>query len=164
MIAIEQGFELLLTFTFANLLGIAFFEVFRGYFKEPLGINRTNFAHILLCCLYKLMVNYPLGTFVEQRRRWMDEDLLVITDRLVAFSWVLAAAVVEETCTDSLAYLGVVLQVQSSARDHGKSESFHDLDQLLTHVLTSFHGASLNEVFVAPLILESVHFPRFVDR
>ena len=128
MIAIEQGFELFLTFTFANLLGIAFFEVLRGYFKEPLGVNRTYFAHILLRCLYQLVVNHPLGTFVEQRRRRMDEDLLVITDRLVAFSWVLAAAVVEETCTDSLAYLGVVLQVQSAARDHGQSKPFHNLD------------------------------------
>lgn len=108
MVPVEQRLEFFLTFSFADLLGITFFEVFRRYFKEPLGVNCTNFAHVLFCRLYQLVVDHPLGTFVEQGGRWVNENLLVVTYRLIAFSWVLTTAMVEEAGTDSLANLGVV--------------------------------------------------------
>ena len=49
----------------------------------------------------------------------MDENLLVVTDSLVAFRRVLATTVVEEASTDRLSDLCVVLKVETTARNHG---------------------------------------------
>lgn len=94
----------------------------------------------------------------------MDENLLVVADRLVAFSRVLPTAVVEEAGANRLSNLRVVLELERAAGDHWKAESIHDRNQLLSDILCALHCPRLDEVFVAPLVLESVHFPRLVHR
>ena len=94
----------------------------------------------------------------------MNEHLLVVTDSLVTFGRVLPATVIEEASTDSFPNLGEVFGMVGAARHNGQAESFHDLDQLLSDVLATLHGASLDKVLVAPLVLESVHFPGLVHR
>ena len=92
----------------------------------------------------------------------MDENLLVVADRLVAFSRVLPTAVVEEPGANRLPNLRVVFKLKRAAGDHWKAESIHDCNQLLSDILSAFHCPRLDEVFVAPLVLESVHLPRLV--
>ena len=92
----------------------------------------------------------------------MDKHLLVVTYRLVAFSGVLATTVVEESRADRLADLRVVLQLERAARHHWQAEPVHDLDELLAHILRTLHRACLDEVLVAPLVLEAVHLPSLV--
>lgn len=108
------------------------------------------------------MVNHPLRTLVEQARTWVNKHLLVVADGLIAFSRVLASAVVEETGADRLAYLGIVLQLEGAARDYRQPKPIHDCDQLFADVLASLHCTSLDEVFVAPLVLKAVHLPSLV--
>ena len=162
LVPVEQRFQLLLALPLADLLRIAFFEVFGSYLEEPFGVDGAHLPHILFSGLDKLMVDDPLGSFVEQRRTWVDKHLLVIADGFVALCGVLAAAVVEEASADRLSNLSVVLQLQASARDHWEAEALHYLHQLLPHILAAFHRTSLDEVFIAPLVLEAVHFPCLV--
>lgn len=93
----------------------------------------------------------------------MDEHLLVIADGLEAFGRVLAACVVEESRTDRLANLRVVFHLLCPTGDDGQAESIHDLDELLPNILTAFHGSRLDEVLIAPLVLEAVHLPSLID-
>ena len=57
------------------------------------------------------MVDNPLWSFVEQGAAWMDKNLLVVTDSLVAFSRILTTAMVEEACTDRLTNLRVIFHL-----------------------------------------------------
>lgn len=109
------------------------------------------------------MVDDPLRTLVEQRRARMNEYLLVVADSFEALGRVLTTGVVEETCTNRLANLGVVLHLLRSAGDHRQVEPLHDLHQLLAHILASLHSSGLNKILVAPLILEAMHFPCLID-
>ena len=92
----------------------------------------------------------------------MDEDLLVVADGLVALRRVLAAAVVEEAGADRLTDLCIVLQVHVAAGHHGQTEALHDLDELLADILGTLHRPRLDEVLVAPLVLEAMHLPSLV--
>lgn len=96
----------------------------------------------------------------------MDENLLVVADGLVSFRGILATTVEEEACADGLPDLRVVFLAATAAttRDHRQTEPIHDLDQLFAHVLAALHRPGLNEVLIAPLVGESVHFPSFVHR
>lgn len=57
------------------------------------------------------MIYDPLRSLVEQAGARVNEHLLVVADSLVAFSWVFAATVVEETRADGLSDLRIVLQL-----------------------------------------------------
>ena len=92
----------------------------------------------------------------------MDENLLIIADSLVAFSRVFATCVIEKASADWLSYSCVFFHLLSSTSNDRQTEALHDLDQLLTDILTALHRSSLDKVLVAPLILKAMHFPSFV--
>jgi len=94
----------------------------------------------------------------------VDEDLLVVSDRSVAFSGVFLAAVVEEASSDRLPDLREVFALDvGGGRHDGQLEPFHDHEQLLADVLGALDGARLDEVLVAPGVLVAVCLPRLVD-
>jgi len=145
------------------LLRVTLLEELGGDLEEPLGINGAHLAHVLLRRLHQLVVDHPLRSLVEKRRARVDEHLLVVANRLVPLGGVLATAVVEEARADRLADLSVVLELLTAAGDDREAEALHDLNQLLANVLAPLHCPSLNEVFIAPLILEAMHLPGFVN-
>lgn len=146
------------------MVGIGLLEVFRGDLRQPLRVDGAHFSHVLLRCLHELVVDDPLWALVEQRRTRMNVDLLIVGDGLIAFGWVFTTAVVEEAGDDGLPDLRVVLHVQCTARDDRQSESFHDRDQLLPHVLGTLQCSGLYEIVVAPRVLAAVELPRLVYR
>jgi len=66
LVTIEQRFQLLLSLPLADLLWVALFEELWSDFKEPFGIDGTDFPHVLLGCLNKLVIDHPLWSFVKQ--------------------------------------------------------------------------------------------------
>ena len=147
----------------ANLLGVALFKELRGDLEEPFGVDSAHFTHVLLRGLHQLVIYDPLRSLVEQRARWVNEHLLVVTDRLVALSWILATAMVEETSTNRLPNLCVVLELETATGDDREAEAFHDRDELLPDVLAPLHSPGLDEVLIAPLVLEAMHLPGLVN-
>ena len=93
----------------------------------------------------------------------MYKHLLIVADSFIAFSGVFSRTMVEESRADRLAYLGVVLQFKTTARDNWQSESIHDCDELFSNILATFHGSCLNKVLVAPLVLEAMHLPCLIN-
>lgn len=51
----------------------------------------------------------------------------------------------------------------AATRSGRQSEPVHDLNKLLAHILAPLHCPCLNKILVAPLVLETVHLPCFVD-
>jgi hypothetical protein len=119
----------------------------------------ANFSHVLLACEYKFMVDNPERSFVEERAAWVDVDLMVILECAVAFSGIFFGDMEKVSCRDSFSDFDVVF----SARGDFEFVSFHDLEKLFAHILSSSHGTRLNVVLVAPDIGEVVFLPRLVD-
>lgn len=122
---------------FAQLAAVALLVKVGRDLSEPLGVNHADFTHVLLAGLHKLVVDNPLRALVEQRTRGMYEDLLVVTEGLVALGWVFLGSMVEEPSTDSFPNLVVILHVQSPTGNDRQFESVQNGHQLLADVLRS---------------------------
>src|SRR5450432_2446307 len=79
-------------------------------------------------------------------------------ERFVAFCWVFAGAVAEETTAEGLTDF---LRVSPAGCD-GMFVAFHDFYQLIPDVLCATHRARLNEILKTPRISEFVLLPAVI--
>lgn len=59
-----------------------------------------DFPHVLLACHHELMIDHAVGIAIKQRGAWMNVNLLIISDRLVPFLWILPTGMIEEASSD----------------------------------------------------------------
>lgn len=165
-IPIVQRLKFLLTFSFAQLLScswlLSLFKEIWCYLWQPFGINCTDFSHVFFRSLNKFMIHYPLRTLIEKRTAGMNVNQQVVCKGFITFTRVSVCSIKEETSTNGLADLWIILHAISTWRDDWKFKSFHNLNQLLSHIFCSLQWSCLNEIFKTPLILTTIYSPCFV--
>ena len=90
----------------------------------------------------------------------MYEHRILLNNCLVAFLWVLACCMEEESRADGFPDLVVV----TARADQVQFIAVHDLQQLLAHILRPLQTTTLNEVFMAPGVAEFAVLPALVYR
>lgn len=115
---IKKRLKFFFTFYLAKLLTITLLVKIWSDLCQPLWVNRTNFSHVLLTCLYQFVINYPLRAFIKQTTAWMYEYLLIVSQSLKAFCRVFLCSMKEKTSTNCFSNLVVLFHVVLATWDH----------------------------------------------
>lgn len=112
-------------------MGICRLEEARSKLYQPLWINSTNLPHVLFTGQDKLKIHNPVRLSLEERRRRVDKDRILLYHSFVTFLWIFTGCMEEEARTDCFPDF---VKVAASA-DKVQLVAVHDLQQLLAHIL-----------------------------
>lgn len=97
LVLVEQRLDALVFLERRQLGRVGELEEGRRVLDEPLGVDGSHLAHVLLRRLDDLVIDDPLRLPMEQRRRRMDGDHLGVHQRPVALRWILLGCVPEKS-------------------------------------------------------------------
>ncbi len=133
-------------FSVIKLLHSRVLKVVGSHINKPLWFYNTYISHILFRSEYQALIDNPFRLFIEQRRRWVNKNSVIINNSLVPLLRVLFRSVIKESGRYGFSDLGIVF----ITRTLPEFVPIHDLNKLFSYVKCFSHRLIVNKIFVTP--------------